>query len=276
MITTFHGLLKGLKLKSAVSKWAWVKPEFIERGENLSYFLFNGVNSDDLGLMITSPPVRPTWALENEEFTLAGRAVKYYQKSETYESQTMTIDTFLDDISPENLQKLYQTFQGDGKLWLSSSPAEYLEVIAQPPDIKSVAYLAGECGLKFTVKPFARAVNPTIVETGTQNSYISVNNGGTLYSEPLISFVSLANQDIKITVNGEDFTVTHPDGCTFDSTIFIDCEEQVVYFQRPDGATYTCMQYTSGDLPLLHTGENFVKYSGNVRDFKINVKERFL
>lgn len=242
----------------------------------MSYFLFNEINSNDLGIMVTSPPVRPTWELESQEFTLAGRSAKYYQKSKTYESQTMTIETFLDDISPETLQKLYQTFQGDGKLWLSSSPAEYLEVIAHPPDIKPVAYRSGECELKFTVKPFARAVNPTIVEIGTQNSYKSVNNSSLLYSEPLISFVSLANQDIKISVNGADFVVTHPDSCTYDSTIFIDCEEQIVYFQRPEGTIHTCMQYTTGDFPLLHTGENFVMYSGNVRDFKINVKERFL
>lgn len=242
----------------------------------MSYFLFNDTNSDDLGLMITSPPVRPTWELENEEFTLGGRPVKYYQESKTYGSQEMTIQTYLDDISPENLQKLYQTFQGGGRLWLSAFPAEYLEVIAHPPDIKTVAYLAGECELKFTVKPFARAVNPTTLDLRTPDNYISVNNSGTLYSEPLISFVSLVNQDITITVNGAEFVITHPEACTFDSTIFIDCEEQVVYFQRPDGATYTCMQFTTGDLPLFHTGENFVKYSGNIRDFKINVKERFL
>lgn len=242
----------------------------------MSYFLFNGVNSDELGLMVTSPPVRPTWKLESTEFTLAGRSSKYVQMSKTYDMQTMTIETFLDDISPESLQKLYLTFQGQGKLWLSLSPAEYLEVIAHPPDIKSVAYLAGECKLKFTVKPFARAVNPTILEINTQNSYKPVNNAGTFFSEPEISFISFANQDIKISVNGADFIVTHPECCTFDSTIFIDCEEQIVYFQRPEGTLHTCMQYTTGDFPLLHTGENYISYSGAVKDFKINVKERFL
>lgn len=242
----------------------------------MSYFLFNGVNSNELGLMVTSPPVRPTWKLENTTFTLAGRSVKYYQKSSTYESQTMTIETFLDDISPENLQKIYNSIQGEGKLWLSSSPEEYLEVIAHPPDIKSVAYRAGECKLKFTVKPFARAVNPTIVEINSQNSYKQVNNSGTVFSEPEISFISFANQDIKINVNGADFIVTHPECCTFDSTIFIDCEEQIVYFQRPEGTIHTCMQYTTGDLPLLHTGDNYISYLGAVKDFKINVKERFL
>lgn len=241
----------------------------------MSYFLFNDVNSDDLGLMVTSQPIRPTWAIESTEFTLAGRSAKYYQKSKTYDTQSMTIETFLDDISPERLQKLYSTFQGDGTLWLSSSPAEYLEVIAQPPDIKSVAYLAGECSLKFSVKPFARAVKPTTVDITSENNYVKVFNGGTVFSEPLISFRPQSQKTV-INVNGSDFIVNTPDGCSSESTIFIDCEEQIVYFQQPSGEIRLCMQYTENDLPLLHTGDNYVLYSGATQDFKINVKERYL
>lgn len=241
----------------------------------MSYFLFNGISSDELGLMVTSPPIRPTWELGSEEFTLAGRSSTYIQKSKTYINQQMTIETFLEDITPESLQKIYMAFQGDGKLWLSASPAEYLEVIAEPPDIKAVAYLAGGCSLKFLVKPFARAVNPTVVDISSENSYIQVNNAGTLFSEPEISFRPQTQKTI-ITVNGADFIVNTPDGCSYESTIFIDCEEQIVYFRRPEGNAYTCMQYTEGDLPLLHTGENYVRYSGRTQDFKVNVKERFL
>lgn len=241
----------------------------------MSYFLFNDVNSDDLGLMITKTPVRPTWKQNSQEFTLTGKSVSYIQKSKTYGNQSMTVETFLSDITPERLQLIYRTFQGDGKLWLSSSPAEYLEVIAEPPDIKAVAYLAGECSLKFIVKPFARAVNPTTVAVPAQNSYKRVDNNGTLFSEPLIYFRPQTQQTI-INVNGTDFIVNTPDGCSYESTIFIDCEEQIIYFQRPEGNIYTCLQYTEGDLPLLHIGDNYVQYSGAVKDFQINVRERFL
>lgn len=241
----------------------------------MSYFLFNGISSDELGLMVTSPPIRPTWELESEEFTLAGRSSTYIQKSKTYQNQTMTIETFLDDITPESLQKLYLTFQGEGKLWLSSSPEEYLEVIAHPPDIKSVAYLAGECSLKFTVKPFARAVSPTTVEIGTQNSYVGITNKGTLFSEPLISFKPLS-QETRIFTNGVDFLVRTPENCSSDSTIFIDCEEQIAYFQQSGGGIYMCTQYTEGDFPLFHTGDNYVMYSGATQNFSVNTRERFL
>lgn len=144
----------------------------------MSYFIFNDQNSVNLGLMVTKSPVRPTWKQESQEFTIAGKSVKYIQKSKTYDNQSMTIETFLDNITPERLQMIYRVFQDDGKLWLSSSPEEYLEVIAEPPNIKSVAYLAGECQLKFTVKHFAKAVNPTIIDISTQNVLTEVVNIG--------------------------------------------------------------------------------------------------
>lgn len=241
-----------------------------------NYFTFNGISSKDLNIVVTKPVIRPSWELERTEVTIPNKSKKMFVDSKTYANAEMTIETFVRFKELSELHKIYSTFTGKGILWLSTAKNEYINAIAHCPAPEAIAVNSGLFQLKFTLIPFAYAVNPTIVEINTQNSYKQVNNGGTLYSEPLISFVSLANQDIKINVNGADFTVTHPDSCTFDSTIFIDCEEQIVYFQRPEGTLHTCMQYTTGDLPLLHTGENYVKYSGNVSNFKINVKERFL
>ena len=40
----------------------------------MSYFTFNGVNSNDLGLIITETPFRPSWAESVDEITIPGRA----------------------------------------------------------------------------------------------------------------------------------------------------------------------------------------------------------
>ncbi len=242
----------------------------------MSYFLFNGVSSEELGLMVTKPVIRPTWSVMENEFTLMGRSQKYHQKLETYNDRSMTIETYLDDASPKNLQKIYKVLHGDGTLWLSSSPDEYLNVTISPPEPQAVAYMSGVFPLEFRVKPFAYSTNPTKIDITGLSGYVKVTNNGTVFSAPEISFISLENQKIVINVNGDDFIVTHPDGCTFDSTIYIDCEEQIVWFRRPDNVAQTCMQFTENDLPLFHIGENYVSCSGNVRDFKINVKERFL
>lgn len=241
-----------------------------------NYFTFNGISSKDLNIVVTKPIIRPSWELERTEVTIPNKSKKMIINSKTYANAEMTIEIFIRFKDISELHKIYSTFTGEGILWLSTAKNEYINAIAYCPVPEAIAVNSGLCQLKFTLIPFAYAVNPTIIEINRQNAYISVNNSGTIYSEPLISFVSVANQDIKINVNGADFVITHPDSCTYDSTIFIDCEEQIAYFQRPEGTIHACMQYTTGDFPLLHTGENFVKYSGKIKDFKINVKERFL
>ena len=40
----------------------------------MSYFIFNGVNSNTLGLIITQPIIRPTWQPEVEFTAIPGRA----------------------------------------------------------------------------------------------------------------------------------------------------------------------------------------------------------
>ncbi|MDE5583712.1 MAG: hypothetical protein K2J08_08405 [Ruminococcus sp.] len=243
----------------------------------MSYFIFNGVSSDELGLMVTKPVIRPTWAVIEKDFTIGGKSQKFHRKTDTYDDQTMTIETFLYNTDIKNLHKIYKSIQGDGTLWLSSAPDEYLNVTAYPPDPQAVAYMSGVFLLKFRVKPFAYSTNPTEIDITGRSDYVKIDNNGTVFSEPEISFISQANQKIIITVNDKNFIVNHPEACTFDSTIYIDCAEQVCYFHRPeDNTTYPCMHFTENDLPLFHIGENYIMYTGDVRNFKINVKERFL
>lgn len=241
----------------------------------MSYFIFNGVNSDDLGIMLTATPVRPSWKKESTEFTIAGKSKKYIQQSETYDNQSMTIDAFIDDISQANLQKIYNLFQGEGELLLSTNLNEYLNVIAEPPSIKAIALTSGECSLKFTVKPFAYSLNPTTANISDEGNFVKIHNNSPFISEPLISF-SPQTQLTVINTNGSEFSVTTPDGCSYESTIFIDSEEHIVYFQRPEGTIYPCTQYTTGEFPRLHKGENYIMYTGTTQNFKINAKERYL
>lgn len=243
----------------------------------MSYFLFNGVSSDELGMIVTSPIIRPSWSPDENDYKLAGRTTVYSQKSKTYSNKSMTIETFVSDTGTENLQKIYKYLQGDGTLWLSSNPEEYLNVTISAPEPQAVALMSGVFPLKFKVKPFAYAVNPTIKDITVDgiSDYVCIQNNGTLFSEPEISFRPQTQKTV-ITVNGADFIVNTPDGCSYESTVTINCEEEVIYFTRPEGWRYMCLQYTENDFPLFHTGDNYIRYTGAVQEMKINVKERFL
>ncbi len=228
-------------------------------------------------MIVTSPVIRPSWSLEENEYTLAGRTTKYSQKSKTYDNASMTIETFVSDTSTKNLQKIYNILQGDGTLWLSTAPEEYLNVTITAPEPQAVALMSGVFPLKFSVKPFAYAVNPTIEDITVDGSsgYVRIVNNGTVFSEPEITFRPQTEKTI-ITVNGADFIVNTPDNCSYESVVTINCEEEVVYFTRPEGTRHMCLQYTENDFPLLHTGDNYIRYTGAVSDMTINVKERYL
>ena len=108
----------------------------------MSSFIFNGYNSDDLGLMVTKPIVRPSWAAMYSELTASGGI----------------------DASPENIHKIFKALNGSGKLVISTAPDEYLDVILSPITPEPVALLAAEISISVTARPFAYAVTPAITD----------------------------------------------------------------------------------------------------------------
>lgn len=240
----------------------------------MSYFIFNETSSEDLGIMVTKPVVRPSWRTEENTFNLVGKSKKYRQSSKTYTDGQMNIETVITDTSPENLRTVFQALNGNGKLWLSSAPNEFLNVSIDPINIQAVALTMGVCVLSMTVDPFAYVLDSPTLTLTDGTSYTEIENRGTIYCEPEIRFKPQSAQTV-IDVNGAEFTVNTPQGCSFESTIVLDCEEETAYFIRPEGQAYPCLQYTYGDFPIFHTGKNYIKFTGT-NEVEIKVRERCL
>lgn len=238
----------------------------------MSYFIFNSFDSRDLGIIIRSPAVRPSWSEELKEIVIPGASKRYMQHSGNYPNAEFTIETTI-PTSPENLRQIYSTLNGQGVLWLSSSPDEYLDAIIAPLVPEPVALLTAELPVGVTVLPFAKAVNPTIVDLTSATDFVEVVNSGTVTSYPEFSFIPTG--DTFINVNGSEFAVTIPDGFSSGASVVVNTSVPVVYWEK-DGVKHNMMQFTSGDFPLLHTGSNYIKHGGNVTSMSVNVKEEFL
>lgn len=318
----------------------------------MSNIIFNGIDSRTLGLIIPETPFRPSWAKRKEEIVIAGRseALEYY--SSIYENQIFPIDTVITDISLIN--KIYSIFQGKGKLIVSTNPNEYLNVSLAPLVPKGVALRTAELPLSFDCRPFAYAINPTIVDIGTV--YTEVDNKGSIYAEPVIEIKMKKNtapilkgdvnfdgkidsrdasmvlaeysrlmgeeeptftpeqfeaadmnndgkisatdastilnlyaensekdpekssQNIIITTNGADLIVGIPDVVVSNGlTVTIDKPLHLIYYTDADGNMVNIMQYSSLDIPSLHEGVNYMKYTGdNVESVTVTVNERWL
>lgn len=85
-------------------------------------------------------------------------------------------------------------------------------------------------------------------------------------------------QNVMIYTNGAQLIVGIPDEViTNGFSVYVDCGLYLIYYYDVTGDMVNIMNYSSLDLPLLHTGENFMKYSGeNVTKVTVTINERWL
>lgn len=235
----------------------------------MSYFTFNGYNSSD-NLIITHPVVRPSWSLEFNEIA-TGSVSKLIQFSRTYSNSTIEISAVIRNTSQERLRAIYNALRGFGKLMVSSCPDEYLNAVASVLHPVGVSMSMAEINISFTLLPFAYAVKPTTA--GFSTDYTQVTNNGTIFSAPEIRFTPTSVGDLIIDVNGDTFIVKVPESL-INREITVDCDAEVTYY-RENSSKISINHLTYNNYPLLHTGDNYVKYIGNAENATINVRERW-
>ena len=237
----------------------------------MSKFIFNGYDSEELGLMITHPIARPSWAREVNEISAPGRTSKIMQLAKAYANASMTIHTVIRDTSPESVRAIYAALNGYGPLQLSTAASEYVNAYADPLIPEAVAMHTAELPVGFRVLPFAYAVEPTVVQLTAQQTVVP--NAGTVFSAPEIHFTA-TGETVTVAVNGQDFIVTLTQ-TEQGKEIIIDCEAEVTYYVNGSGKKVSINAQTANDYPLLHTGDNVVSIDGTVSAASINVRERW-
>ena len=237
----------------------------------MSYFIFNGKSSEDLGLIVKKPIIRPTWSENYAEKALTGVLRKIMQKSEYYENSSMTIESYVHEASPEKMREIYSVLKGTGQLWISTAPDEVLDVIINPLVPQAVAILAADVPINVVCRPFAYALNPTTADLSGATDYTELENKGTLFSAPKIKFTP-TESEITIDTNGREFTVS---GLTAGTEYIIDSELQVVYYVK-NGSNMDITAKSKYGFPLLHVGKNYIKHGGKASAMTVNVRERWL
>lgn len=203
----------------------------------MSYFIFNGVRSDDMGLILPSTPFRPSWAEEHDEIMIPGRPEAIYQPTGHYESQTLTIRATMTDMT--KARYIYQTLHGSGTLILSTDTAEYMNVKVEVLTPKGVALDMAEIDIQFTCSPFAYSVTPT--EVDVTQSYSIINNTSTIYSAPRFE-IQLAETEETILKGDVNF-----DG-RVDSTDAALVLAEYARIQGGDEPTFTDAQREAADM----------------------------
>lgn len=232
----------------------------------MSSFTFNSISSDTLGLIITQPIVRPTWAPEVEFTPIPGRPRQNPYTKTWYENSELNISAVIADASPAKVRSIYNALKGYGVLSISTAPDEFLYAYAHLPVPEAKALLIAELPIIFECEPFAYAVTESTVDFTEANPYKRVDIEGTVFCDPQIVIIpSAATTDVNC--NGKVITVKTPQeiiGAGYPNTysITLDCEGELAYYTRPSGDKVACTELTRGPFPRLHTADNYITHSG--------------
>lgn len=299
----------------------------------------------------------PTRAKQTtDEISIPGKSCKIIRTYEQYDN--IQINATLEINSAADVRALFSWLSGKGILITSDEPDRYYNAIsARQITSKRLNGIYRSITVQFTCEPFAYSLTATPAQIST--TYTAVENNGTMYSEPIITFKvtadtepvlkgdvnfdgvvdardaslvmneyitvqaggestltdaqkeaadmnndglidardaslildaytnsqsgstssseSSSEKQVTIYVNNEALIVGLPSAVVRNGfTVTVDSTNMLIYYTNSDGEKINIMQYSYGDLPLLHTGTNYVKYAGDVDSMSIIVNERWL
>ncbi|MBQ8297344.1 MAG: phage tail family protein [Ruminococcus sp.] len=222
----------------------------------MSRFIFNGVSSDDLGLIIRTTPFRPTWTEETESVTIPGRACELRQRTGVYANSEISVDCVVSDsaLFPE----IFKALKGKGKLILSTEPDKYMTAICTLPIPQGVAMDMAEMPVSFDCQPFAYKYGEDI-ETISSNG--TITNGGTLFAEPIITFIPV-NSAVTLTIGDYTTSIDCAMPLSGPFTVTIDVPRKLMYYTNSVGRNISILEYTNGVFPVFEIGENAVDCTG--------------
>lgn len=229
------------------------------------YFIFKGVSSADLGLMINKTVTPPASVTQYEIQSVPGRETPFWTELKSRPQIEISVETTI--VQPECIRDIYTALQGRGKLIFSNETDKYYIGSIGQLVPQHIAVYMKTLPLTFTCEPFAYAVgNEPVIISGSGGAV--ANNGG-CPSEPVI--IIEGNGYIELSVNGEIWKLAD-----VDSSITIDTPRQIVYKDNTVCLNKVSRNDSNVYLPMLNVGINSISATGNVNKIMITKNERWL
>lgn len=231
------------------------------------YFIFRGVDSRKMGIVVTSMPerVRPERRVDTVE--IPGRSGVLHVDGESYENYTKTVECAV--IRRRNIDQVCAWLTGEGDVIFSTEPSKVYRVrVDNQISMGKMMQYFQSFQVNFDTYPFAYSVNAkdeAVVLTAAGSLY----NRGTVYSEPKITVYGTGN--VTLTVNGIAYGLTGIDGY-----VTMDSEAMEVY-KDGESRNQTYMPPEAGELfPTFQVGKNTLSWTGNVEKVEVEPRWRWV
>ena len=228
-----------------------------------AWFTFKGVDSREMGVIVTAMPETVRAERRVESITVAGRNGSLHTDEGVYESYDRTMECAL--IKRARLDEITAWLVGSGEMTFSTEPDKvYRVTIANKISIAQMMRVFQKFQVILDTQPFKYSVNAA-GDALELTAPTTIRNSGTVYSEPLITVYG--SGDITLTINGADFPLYG-----VEESITIDSEMMEVF----KGSTNQNGKYGGVDFPRFEVGKNEISWTGNVSKIKIQPRWRWL
>lgn len=228
-----------------------------------AWFTFKGIDSREMGVIVTAMPETVRAERRIESITVAGRNGSLHTDEGVYESYDRTMECAL--IKRARLDEITAWLVGSGEMTFSAEPDKvYRVTIANKISIAQMMRVFQKFQVVMDTQPFKYSVNAA-GDALELTAPTTIRNSGTVYSEPLITVYGSGN--ITLTVNGADFPLYG-----VQESITIDSEMMEVF----KGDTNQNGKYGGAEFPRFEVGKNEISWTGNVSKIKIQPRWRWL
>ena len=228
-----------------------------------AWFTFNGIDSREMGVIVTAMPETVRAERRIESITVAGRNGSLHTDEGVYESYDRTMECAL--IKRARLDEITAWLVGSGEMTFSTEPDKvYRVTIANKISIAQMMRVFQKFQVILDTQPFKYSVNAA-GDALELTAPTTIRNSGTVYSEPLITVYG--SGDVTLTINGADFPLYG-----VQESITIDSEMMEVF----EGDINQNGKYGGAEFPRFEVGKNEISWTGNVIKIKIQPRWRWL
>ena len=232
----------------------------------IPFFIFNGKNSKDMGIIVNKMPAITRPEMKVEEIVVPGRSgslyIKENEKYDTYEPFTYQIECTL--IDNANTRNIFEWLKGEGKLILSRETDKFYNVLIKSKiDLEQVYQVCNEFSIEFQVQPFAYSVCEKEQKLLSSTEITILDS--TYYIKPYIKVIG--NGDISLSINDKTMVLKN-----IEDYIELDCELEEAF----KGNINCNNKVYSEDFLYLEPEKNLIDWLGDVSSVELKYREVFL
>lgn len=224
----------------------------------MQYFIFDNINSNDLGIIVKNMPLIPLAEKDIESIRVSGKNGNLHIDNGTYNSINYTINCVISDIS--KIDNIKKTFNGTSKLILSKYSDRYFEAtIKNQVSFDKYLNVLQEFPLQFELQPIA--YGNELVETTISSDIDDLDIGGNTFTNPII----IVDGTGALTINNISVQI-------LESGIMIDCELMNCTKNNLNANDKVVLD----KFPTLNPTDNTITIGEGINSIELKYRKRWL